>query len=259
MALLSAVGLVALGCPGAGPGSGGADGPDRTAWSRGLDAGQAPAVESRVWAAVPLADGTVRLGTYTVAAVDGKTVDLMDELGIRHPAVPTGLLREHASADLATGDAVLAALSGGVLTAARHIDAETVALVWNGDIVRVQAFSQEPLTQAVETFRRVAYADDAGWQSGLAFGTEGESLWLVTPDGRVEAVPAASTRRLGAGPDALAPEAQVIVASWAKGFVDATVVEVLEPGLAYRVREAGGEERVVGFGDLVTPPAPWSP
>ncbi|MEO1083946.1 MAG: hypothetical protein AAFY88_06870 [Acidobacteriota bacterium] len=261
VALASALGVAMLGCPGAsGPGDGG-DELDLRAWSRALDDDAAPAAGARVWAAVPLADGTVRLGSYTVAATaDGGDIELVDELGVRHGEVPTGLMRPIASAEPADGDPVLASLSGAVVAPARRVDAETVTLVWNGDVVEVAAFAQEPLGADETTFRSVAYRDDAGWQRGLVIAEAPPSLWIVTPDGRVQDVAAAETHPLPPAPEDgdLTDGASVLVSSWARGYSEATLLEVLAPGLAYRIRDVDGEERTVGFSDLLMPPGPWA-
>ncbi|MEM8998190.1 MAG: hypothetical protein AAGF23_25635 [Acidobacteriota bacterium] len=259
VALASVLSLAVLGCPG-GEGTDGGEAPDLRAWARALDGGDAPAAGSRVWAAVPLEDGTVRLGSYTVATGEGEAVELEDELGVRHADVPTALIRPPVAAELAAGDAVLAALSGAVVVPARRIDDGTVTLVWNGEVVEVTSFAQEPLGGGATTFRAVAYRDDVGWQRGLVIADAPPSLWLVTPDGRVDEVAAAETHPLPPAPDEdPAADATVLVSSWARGFTEATVVEVVAPGVAYRIRETGGEERIVGFEDILAPPGPWAP
>jgi hypothetical protein len=55
----------------------------------------------------------------------------------------------------------------------------------------------------------------------------------------VEVLPRKKLQALPLPPDELRVGASVRAFRWATGFVDATVIEVLEPALRYRVRFAG--------------------
>ncbi|MCG8459984.1 MAG: hypothetical protein MI919_27195 [Holophagales bacterium] len=232
-----------------------AEGPS---WLRELPKRQAPAdwrPGSQVWATVPgEPEGTAELGLFRVAAlVEGERspsgrIRVADPLGRSH-LLPVALVHAVAVPGAASpgsaepGSVVLAfhGTGGPVLARLRSADPLEVSFDWNGATVTDRALALAVPDPETGLPRPVLYHDGSRWLAGVAVAEDGDRLWVLDEARRVHVLRAgeAVPREPLAEPS---PGDGVQVYSWAEGLRSGRVVEVLEPGLRYRVDLEGGAD-----------------
>ena len=110
-----------------------------------------------------------------------------------------------------------------------------------------------PLAGKVAFAEPVAYKDGAKWSYGRVAQTDKDKTWVITGSGHVKRVDTSSVKPLEI--NTIYKKGDSVWAVWVGGFKPAKVTEVVDDGVAYKVKydEGSEEEKTVGFGKVTKP------
>jgi hypothetical protein len=211
-------------------------------WLDGLPKEGAPAAaEQQAWAALPLNEtGQARLALVRIATISGGQASVVDGMGHRHLALPRALLHPVGSSKgLKNGDMALCARWTTPSTVCRVEAMEggrvlRAAYDWAGATKRSAIDHAEPLRSKLEPLAFASYPLAGRRARGQVVAASEQRVWLLGESGHVSKHPRHQLRVLAA-PKTLVAGAAVYAYRWGAGYQRGRLVEVLEPGLRFRV------------------------
>jgi len=210
-----------------------------------------------VWCALPVSDGfdILKFGYKSVKKAEDNVVVVNGYVPSHVPAAfihkPKEDLKLKKGAPVMVDEAAAGPL-GRVLEAGDKIKvkymfgssvsdtSESPAQVW-------------PLAGKVAFAEPVAYKDGAKWSYGRVAQTDKDKTWVITGSGHVKRVDTSSVKPLEI--NTIYKKGDSVWAVWVGGFKPAKVTEVVDDGVAYKVKydEGSEEEKTVGFGKVTKP------
>lgn len=242
--------------------AGGAPAAAAPPWGTELPDQAVPAKQGdQVWATISDGEtGLVRVGVFTVEAVDGSCATLITKMGKKSRDVPGALI--HPLGDpkrLGVGEVALCyswttpgMLARVVKIRGRHI---LVQHDWAGETKQTVVEHAEPLVTDLAPLAFVGYPKFGGMSKGMVIALSDDRAWLRTGSGHVEVHPRTELSALHIRSKPYRVGDAVRAYSWTGGFERGTITEVAEPRLRYAVQLEGDRApHTYFFADLV--PAP---
>jgi hypothetical protein len=221
------------------------------AWLEGLPAGDAaagdaaPAVGQPAWAALPLDEsGQARLSLVRVTGASGTTVAVVDGMKHRHVGVPRALVHPVGSAEgLKPGDVALCARWTTPSTVCRIEQLEGGKVVraaydWAGVTKHSAVDHAEKLAESLRPLAFASYPLEGRRSRGQVVAIDRQRVWLLGESGHITKHPRHQVRRSRPAP-ALKDGSLIYAFRWGRGYQRGRVVEVLEPGLRFRIALEG--------------------
>ena len=210
----------------------------------------------KVWCALPVSDGfdILKFGYKTVNKVEGEVVVVDGYVPAHVPAVFVHKPLENAG--LKAGmpvmvDEAAAGPFGRVVEAGSKIKvkymfgssvsdtSESPAQVW-------------PLAGKVAFAEPVAYKDGASWSYGRVAQTDEAKTWVITGSGHIKRVDTSSVKPLDI--NTIYKVGDAVWAVWVGGFEPAKITEVIDGGVAYKIKyDSKDQDKTLSFGEVTKP------
>jgi len=237
---------------------------DDPAWVKNLpDALPTAKAGDAVWAVVPSVGPIARVGIFTVEGVFGGFYSLSDRKGARVDQVrPAAVHPVGPRPPTKTGHLVLCHTPTTPAVLARLAEVEPgqslqVQYDWAGVTKTTEVDHLEEPRQGIQPLAYVAYPHGGGRSRGLIVALDREDGWVLTDAGHVVRHPRTDLEALPLPQTGVKKGSTVMAYRWASGFQKATVSDVLEAGLRYRVQPEGDRPALDVFFDAAIPIDGW--
>ena len=231
-----------------------------TAWMKDLpDATPVAGPNERVWAIVAGSTRIPEVGIFSVEGIYDGLYSLIDRKGQRVDGVPPAVVHRASRDKVDSGELVLfqspttPAFLGRVAELIPGGEIE-VYYDWAGKTRKAAAdYAQRPVT-GIRPLAYVSFPKAGRSSRGLVIALSDRRAWVRTAAGLVESHPRAAIRSLPLPRQSLKVGSRVRAFRWATGFQLGTVVEIIEPGLRYRVNLDGDKpDEEYFFTSLLSP------
>jgi hypothetical protein len=195
-----------------------------------------------VWATIPRSGVIPDVGVFRVEGIYDGLCSLTDGMGQRQDGVPAVLVHRAGSrGKLVEGAVVLfytvstPAMIGrvGKLVPGSAIN---VSYDWGGTTRQAAVDFAQPPIKGVRPMAFVSFPKAGRQSRGLLLALSEDRAWIRTASGHVEVISREHVNALVLSNKPLQLGAGVRAYRWAMGLRGGTVVEVVEPGLRYRVK-----------------------
>lgn len=210
----------------------------------------------KVWCALPVSDGfdILKFGYKSVKKIEEEVVIVDGYVPAHVPAAFVHKPQESVTVQKGTPVMVDEAAAGPLGRVVEPGDKIKVKYVFGTSVSDTTEKPEQvwPLAGKVAFAEPVGFKEGDKWSYGRVAQTDAEKSWVITSSGHVKQVDTPSVKPLDINTVYKAGDA--VWAVWVGTFKPAKITEVIDEGVAYKIKyDDKDEEKQLGFGEVTKP------